>query len=128
MGSTLGFWIGFALTLVALVVSLVSGFRRKRRLHLVTGPLTLVLLAVTVVLTEQLMRNYTFPEESLRFHLHFAKAGGLCAVPVLLTGLWLWRNPRARLWHRLAVVVFVVAALLATGTGLWLFQQGTAKG
>jgi hypothetical protein len=127
MPDTAPFWIAFTCTVALLVASLVSGWLRRRRVHLVTGPLTMVLLAVTVVLTEELMRRYDFPADALRFHLWFAKAGGLLALPVAATGVWLWRDPRARRWHRTAVLVWLVSVLAATSTGLWLFAQGTAK-
>jgi hypothetical protein len=124
MGSTLGFWLSFAATLLLLVIALVSGWRGRRRVHLVAGPLALVLLAIAIVCTEQLMRNYRFPEAALRFHLVFAKTGGLLALPVVVTGVWLWRRPAARPWHRRAVWLFLLGAVAATSTGIWLFMQG----
>jgi hypothetical protein len=127
MGHAVGFWISFAVTLGLLVTSLVSGIRGGRRVHLVTGPLTLVMLGITIACTKILIRNYEFPAEQLRFHLKFSITATCAAVPVLLTGIWLWRSPAARLWHRLAVWTFVVLALTATGTGIWLFGYATLK-
>ena len=125
--STLPFWIAFLTTVLLLVASLVTGWTRRRRLHLWFGPLTMVMLAVTVVLTEELVRQYDFPPHVLRTHLWFAKAGGTLALPVIVTGLWLWKKPQARIWHRIAVIVWIVSVLSATGTGLWMFSQGTPK-
>jgi hypothetical protein len=127
MPSTVPFWIAFAATIVLLVAALFTGFTRRRRVHLWLGPLTMAALAITIVLTEQLMRSYDFPLDELAFHLHFAKAGAMLALPVIVTGVWLWRSERARRWHRACVLVWLLAALLATGTGLWLFGLGTAK-
>ncbi|MBX3461618.1 MAG: hypothetical protein KF830_00465 [Planctomycetes bacterium] len=127
MPPTLLFWIGFTATVLLLVVALYTGLRRRRRLHLWLGPLTMVSLALTIVWTEQLVRRYDFPPDVVRTHLGFAKAGGLLALPVVITGLWLWRQPRARRWHRIAVVVWLLSVLTATGTGLWMFAQGTPK-
>ncbi|MCY2958181.1 MAG: hypothetical protein NT107_14240 [Planctomycetota bacterium] len=123
----IGFWSSFCVTLALLVTSLVSGLRGGRRVHLVTGPLTLVMLFVTIACTKILIRDYAFPEPQLSFHLKFAITAAVAALPVLLTGLWFLRCPRARLWHRIAVWTFVVTALSATGTGIWLFSYATLK-
>jgi hypothetical protein len=124
---TLPFWIGLVSTVALMVGSLVTGWLRRRRLHLWLGPLTMVSLTITILLTEELVRRYSFPEDVLRTHLWFAKAGGLLALPVIVTGIWLWRSERARLWHRAAVIVWIVSVLTATGTGLWMFGHGTLR-
>ncbi|MCB9877283.1 MAG: hypothetical protein H6835_06735 [Planctomycetes bacterium] len=125
--STIPFWVTFVTTVLLLVVSLVTGWTRKRRAHLWLGPLTMVSLVVTVKLTEELVSRYDFPPDDLAFHLKFAKAGGYLALPVILTGVWLWKKPKARLWHQIAVYVWLAAVLTATGTGLWMFGLGTLK-
>jgi len=124
---TLGFWVALTTTVVLMVVSLVSGFGRKRRLHLVTGPLTMVSLTVAVILTEQLVRKFEFPAEELAFHKICAKTAGLSALPVVVTGLMLVRWQAMRPWHRLAVVLFVLASLVATGTGIWVWSLATLR-
>ena len=127
MGHALGFWLAFGAAVLLLAVALVSGLRRRRRLHLVVAPLAMVALALAIVATEQLLRSYTFPADDLRFHLRFAKTAGLLALPVIGTGLWLWRRPAARRWHRLAVWAFVLATAAATCTGIWLFTRATLR-
>lgn len=127
MPPTLLFWIAFVLTVTSLVAALVTGLRRWRRLHLWFGPLTIVLLAITVVLTEQLAACYDFPADVKDTHLPWAKAGGLLALPVVLSGLWLWRSERARWPHRIAVLVWLVVVLVAVGTGIWMFAHGTLR-
>jgi hypothetical protein len=127
MPSTLPFWIAFAATVLLLVAALFTGLTRKRKAHLWIGPLTIVSLTIAIVLTEQLMGHYSFPADELAFHLIFAKAGGLMALPVVITGIWLWRTERARIWHRVAVILWLLCVLTATGTGLWMFSLGTAK-
>lgn len=127
MSPTLPFWIAFVVTVGLIGSALFTGWTRRRALHLWLGPLAMVALAITIVLTEELMRRYQFPERALTIHLYFAKAGGLLALPVVATGLWLWRSGRARKWHRLCVFVWLVTVLLATGTGLWMFGQGTLR-
>lgn len=127
MSSTVPFWTAFIATVLLLVAALFSGFTRRRKIHLWLGPLTIISLAIAIVLTEQLMRHYTFPPEELAFHLIFAKAGGLMAIPVVVTGIWLWRSERARKWHRVMVFLWLASVVTATGTGLWMFGHGTAN-
>ena len=127
MPPTLPFWIAFVTTVLLLVLSLATGFFRKRKVHLFLGPATIVSLAVAIVLTERLLKNYTFPPDELAFHLIFAKAGGLLALPVVATGIWLARSEKARTYHRVAVVLWLVSVLTATGTGLWMFSLGELK-
>lgn len=127
MPSTVPFWIAFVATVLCLVGALRTGWLRRRRAHLVLGPLTMALLVVTIVLTEELMRRYEFPEAALHTHLPCAKAGGLLALPVIVTGIWLLRSEKARRWHRAAVLLWLLSVLVATGTGLWMFAQGTPR-
>jgi hypothetical protein len=127
MTAVTAFWVVFVATLVLLVVSMASGLSGRRRLHLWTGPLTIVGLVVAVVLTERLAASYTFQEDVKRIHLIVAKVGGFSALPVILTGIWLWRSESGRLWHKLAVWWFVLAALAATGTGLWMYSGAVPR-
>ncbi|HEX5051406.1 MAG TPA: hypothetical protein VFZ65_06510 [Planctomycetota bacterium] len=125
MQTTVPFWTGFVATVLLLGAALYTGSKGRRRVHLWLGPLTMVSLLVTIVLTEELASRYEFPASVLRTHLWFAKAGGLLALPVIATGIWLWRSERARAWHRACVWLWVVSVLAATGTGLWMFSQAT---
>ncbi|MBL8756168.1 MAG: hypothetical protein JNK15_22935 [Planctomycetes bacterium] len=121
------FWLSLSVTVLLLVGSLVTGLRRRRRLHLWLGPLTIAMLVVTVLATEQLVRAYDFPADVKAIHMPCAKAGGLLALPVVVTGLWLWRSERGRRWHRVAVWLWLCSVLVATGTGVWMFAHGTLK-
>ena len=44
-----------------------------------------------------------------------------------MTGIWLWRRPARRRWHRVSVFVWLTAVLAATGSGLWIFTLATLK-
>lgn len=121
------FWCMFVVTLAALGAALWSGLTARRRWHLWLGPLGLLSLAVTILLAERLARQRDFPPDVLRIHLFFAQAGALLALPVVVTGLALARNPRWRRWHRSAVIVFALVAVAATGTGIWMFSLSTPK-
>jgi hypothetical protein len=127
MATTSGFWLSFAATVVLLVVSLVSGLARRRRVHLVTGPLTMVALAFAVHYTEQLVRAYTFPKGPMGIHLTCAITAGALALPVIGSGLLLAVRPQRRRLHRYCVLAFVGMTLVATSTGIWVFSIATAK-
>jgi len=127
MGPALGFWVAFVATVIGLAVSLVSGLLGRRRVHLLAGPVTMVLLFIAVWMTEQLMRGYEFPEEQMAVHLIFAKAAAVLSLLVVGTGIWLWRRPAARRWHRYAVWSFVTTTLIATATGIWVFLLSKAR-
>ena len=118
---SIAFFASFGATLIALGVALVSGRTGKRGRHLIAAPAAVVLLGVTIVLAERLARAREFPPEELRIHLWFAKSAALLVFPVIGTGLWLTRSGRARPWHRVALVLFLVDTLIATGTGIWVF-------
>ncbi|MEY4830273.1 MAG: hypothetical protein RLZZ562_2069 [Planctomycetota bacterium] len=127
MGADVWFWIALVAAVALMALALASGLQRKRRAHLIAGPASMASLVVAILLTEKLARLYAFDPEVQRIHLIFAKAGGLLAIPVVLTGLLLWRKPGARRVHRLAVWIFVVATLLATATGVWMFSGAVLK-
>lgn len=125
--TTVPFWISFVTTVVVMAAALATGWKRQRGPHMVLGILTMVSLGVTIWLTEELVRSYDFPADVKRTHLWFAKTGGLLALPVIVTGVALWRTEKARRWHKIAVYVWIVSVLTATGTGLWMFSQGTLR-
>lgn len=127
MAVTIAFWSMLSLTLVLLGTALVTGRRRLRRAHLWVGPLTMLSLLVTVLLAEQLVRRYEFPERPMAIHLVFAKTAGFLALPVIVSGVWLVFRPGLRRLHQVAVGLFVLAAVIATGTGLWIFSLATER-
>jgi len=127
MVSTTVFWVCFSLTLLALFVAFGAGLRRARRLHLVTAPLSLVLLTVTVLLTEALVAARDFPPDAMDTHLPLAKTAGGLALVVAVTGVYLWRTGRGRRCHFWCVVAFMLCAVAATVTGLWAFSLSTVR-
>lgn len=124
---TIGFWVAFAATVLALAAALATGLLRKRRWHLVAGPSTIVLLTVAVVLTEELVQHFVFPQPQMRVHLSLAITAGGLAVLVAGSGALLVKLPRLRRLHRYLVFTFVVLTLCATATGIWVFSIATPK-
>ncbi len=119
------FWAAFGTTVALLATSLWTGWTGRRRLHLRLAPTALVVLAVTIVLTERLASVRHFPPQEMEIHLWFAKIGAALALPVLVTGLVLIRRPGWRRAHRVCVLLFLTGVLVATGTGIWVFSLST---
>ncbi|MEM7200326.1 MAG: hypothetical protein AAF628_08685 [Planctomycetota bacterium] len=118
---TTWFWVSFAVTGAGAAVATTAGWRRQRRLHLWTGPSTLLVLFVTVLLAERLAGEREFPDYAMRIHLPCAKTAGLLAIGVALTGVVLWRSGRGRVAHRVCVLLFLLGVVVATATGCWAF-------
>lgn len=120
------FWAFFSATLAGLGATVWMGMRRRRRAHLLFAPMALALLAVTIFFAEQMARTRVFPADRMRIHLWFAKSAALLVLPVVVSGIVLARcpgpAPRARRAHRVCVGLFLVGAVAATGTGIWVFS------
>ncbi|MBK8977829.1 MAG: hypothetical protein IPM29_18120 [Planctomycetes bacterium] len=121
------FWASFVTTLALAGLTVWTGLRRRRRAHFVLAPATVVMLGITILLTERLVRAAQFPARELGIHLWFAKTGAALVLPVLVTGLWSARRPAVRRWHGRAVALFLLAVVVATGTGLWVFSMATPR-
>lgn len=117
------FWLAFTVTVALLGCALVTGRRGRRRPHYWSVAGFVVALAVTIFLTESIVRALEFPRDALDFHLRFAMGATYLLLPVLATGaLMAWKGGMRIRWaHRITVVVFVLAVLAATGTGIWIF-------
>lgn len=121
------FWIAFGVTLASLVTTLITGFTHRRRAHFWAAPTTVVLLAITIVLAERLVRDHDFPAAQMRIHLVFAKSAAALVIPVVVTGLALVRRPGWRRAHLVCVALFVLTTVAATVTGIWVFSLSTPK-
>ena len=121
------FWVFFSLTLLGLAAAMVTGLRGKRRLHLVLAPVCVVLLTVTIVEAERMTGNRSFPPHEMSIHLWFAKTAAALMLPVIVTGLVLWRTARWRRIHFWCVLAFLVMAVTASGTGVWVYSLSTPK-
>ncbi len=121
------FWVFFGATLAALAAAVITGRTRRRRLHLCVAPTALVLLLIAILLAEQMASVREFPAHVMRVHLPCAKVAGLLAIATAVSGLVLWRTGRGRAVHRLAVVLFLSAALVASGTGVWAFSGSVER-
>lgn len=116
------FWLSFTATLAALLAAVAAGRRGRRRAHFALVAVFVVLLFVTIALTEALVRALDLPAGELAIHLRFAISATLLLLPVLASGVVyaLRGGKRWRLVHRIAIVLFLLAVLTATGTGIWV--------
>lgn len=123
----ISFWASFVTTLALAAGTVWTGARRRRRAHFVLAPATLLALAVTILLTERLVRALDFPAAEMRIHLLLAKSAVALVLPVVATGLLLVKRPRLRRVHRLTVAVFLLAVVVATATGIWVVSLSTPR-
>ncbi len=124
---TAWFWTLFPITLALLIGALWTGCRKIRRVHLVLAPLSLVFLGVAIILAVRMGRTRIFPPDEMRTHRMIATAAALLVLPVIASGLALVRSPRWRRVHRVCVILFFFTALVATGTGVWVFTMSTPR-
>ena len=122
---TIGFLVFLVLTLIAVVLTLISGRRKARGPHLVRALSTVVLLITAVVFAFLMATERTFPAYEMGIHRYFSMSVA-CIVPLLvLSGILLWNKPGARRLHQVCIVAFLVAAAGAFGTGIWILSLST---
>ena len=120
-----GFFLCLALTVVALVATLIAGLRKQRRTHVFRALTTVALLVLTIVFAFMLSKVREFPPEEMAIHKIFSRTGAYMVVPVAFTGAMLWRGPGWRWAHRGCVAIFLLAVLGASGTGMWVLSLST---
>ncbi len=115
------FLANLGLTVVLLVLSLVSGFRRARQAHYTFVLLTTIALVVAIVQAELFGRDYRFEALRLQVHLGFAFAA-LASLPgVTWSGIGLARGTVRRAIHRRWVYAFVGLTVGSVLTAGWMF-------
>lgn len=124
---TVWFWIVFPITLALLSVALWTGRRKRRRVHLLLAPLSMVFLGLAILLAVRMGQTRDFPAAEMRIHRAIAVTAALLALPVILSGLALFRSPSWRRVHRICVTLFLVAAVAASATGIWVFSMSTPR-
>jgi CDP-diglyceride synthetase len=117
------FLIGLCLTAAAMALTVVSGVKRRRRVHLARAISTVVLLAVTVVFA-YLMGRYerSLPEREMGIHRIFSMTVAGVLPFVAITGIMLWRDGRWRRLHQICVGVLLIGTVCALATGLWVLS------
>lgn len=122
---TAWFWTVFPITLVLLFGTLWTGRTKRRWVHLRLAPLSLVFLGLAIWMAIRMGQARVFPEDEMAIHRPIATLAAVLVVPVIGSGIALFRSPAWRPVHRVCVTLFMVAALAATGTGIWVFTLST---
>jgi hypothetical protein len=129
MSYTLWFLICLGLTVLAIVATVVAGRQAERHRHLRRALTTIVLLGLTVVFAVLMARHErTFPDDVMRIHRVFSISVS-CILPlVAISGIMLWTRPEWRRVHRVCVAAFLLAALGASLTGVWMLSLSELRG
>lgn len=123
-----GFYIALAITVVLLVATLFTGFRRRRRAHVPLAVSTVLALLAAIYFAETIGSFWNFPKWPLRIHLSFAWAGTILLLPVIVSGVLALRREGPAPGHKKIVFAFLAAVGCAICTGIWIFLVGSPKG
>ena len=130
MDTVTGFLLFLALTLVALGVVVVSGFRARRKVHIPAVAVAVLLLLVTIYYAEQLGTQYDLEAAGAIYpvHLAFAKVTTPAYLLPIVTGIRTLKKPAGLRWHkRLAFLILILTvATAATGTAMVMMAEPLA--
>lgn len=115
----------FVLNLLAavalLVVTLMTGKRRQKLLHIRMAVVTVVVLLLAIVQADMYGRGFSFVDWELKVHLVFAISCLISLPPVIYSGYRLRRESRWRRPHARFVTLFVVLTVMAVLTACYMF-------
>ncbi len=122
MDAVTGFLLFLGLTLAALGVVVVSGFRARRNVHIPAVVCAVVLLLVTIYYAEQLGTQYDLETAGAIYpvHLFFAKVTTPAYLLPIVTGIRTLKKPAGLRWHkRMAFLILLLTVVTAaTGTAM----------
>lgn len=121
--------IWLVVTILLAGITALLGRAALRRVHVTMAVITSVALTVTIYRAEVLGRLLVIPPLIKWVHLTFANIAFVAFLVVVATGLRLLRleQARRRLWHRRAVIVFLVGTVVATVTGSWMLLRSQPR-
>jgi len=119
MTITIGFLLSLALTLVALGVTVVSGFKARRKVHLPAVATSVVLLLVTIYYAEQLGTLYDLETAGVikPIHLFFAKLTAPAYLLPIVSGFRTLKRPSNRSLHRKLAFLILALTVISAATG-----------
>lgn len=108
-----------ALTVALLVLVMLTGLRRRRRLHLFLVICALSALGITIFFAERLGDRYDLEAAGLitPIHLTIAKITTAAYLLPVVTGVMTWRDNRWRRLHRVFAFSVLGLTLLTALTG-----------
>lgn len=118
----IAFLVSLVVTLALVATALATGRGGRRRAHVRAVAAVLVSLVVTILLAEKLGRSYDLRAAGriTPVHLTVAKLATLAFLGPIATGVRLWRDPRARPWHRRSIALALGLTVVAVVTGTWM--------
>jgi hypothetical protein len=127
MFETSGFLLFLSLTVVGVVMTLVSGLQKRRRPHIVRAVVTVALLAVTILFAFLMAGVRVFPAREMAIHRVFSVSVAVLVPLVAASGILLARRPTLRWPHRACVSAFLVMAVGALVTGVWVLWLSSLR-
>ncbi len=127
MSPALSFVLALAVTLVLLTCVVVTGLRKRRRVHITCVVLALASLAATIWRAERLGEHYDLESAGriTEIHLMLAKLSVCAYLLPVASGLLSLRRPRLVTWHgRLAFLARgLTIASAVTGVAMILMSE-----
>ncbi len=126
------FVLAFALTLVALLAVMWSGWtwrkRQKRRLHLFLVGITLAFLVTTIALALELGEHYDLVAAGwiTPLHMSIARVATVSLLLPLVTGIQVIRTGQVGRAHRASALTCFTLIALAAATGFWMVYAAPA--
>lgn len=121
----------FVLNLLAavalLAVTVITGKRKLKLLHMRMAVLSVVVLLVAVWQADVYGHGFTFESVKLKVHLVFAFATLFAIPPVIFTGWKLRLNGKWRRTHLRFVALFMLCVVLAVATACFMFIDAVPK-
>jgi hypothetical protein len=115
------FVLNLLAAVVLLVVTLITGKRGIKLLHMRMAVTTVVVLLLAVWQADLFGHGFTFDMLKLKIHLAFAFATLFAIPPVIFSGWRLRNDGRWRQIHLRFVGLFMVCIVLAIATACFMF-------
>jgi hypothetical protein len=125
---TLASFVGaYGVTGVLLFTAMLLGHKGRVSAHILFIVLFLAGFGATLYFAERTGSYYNFDAHAKAIHMPCAYAGTLSALLPVGSGLLHWRKKAPLLVHRVAIALFLVAFVAASGTGIYMVTTRVAR-